>query len=59
MTYSKEWEHVVNRFGRWIDFRNDYKTMDRSFMESVWWTFKQIFNKGMVYRGSRIMPFST
>ena len=37
MTYSKEWEHI---FGRWIDFKNDYKTMDFKYMESVWWTFK-------------------
>jgi len=59
MTYSKEWEHIVGRFGRWIDFSNDYKTMDCWYMESVWYTFKQIFEKGLVYRGSRIMPFST
>lgn len=59
MTYSNEWRHIVGRFGRWIDFDNDYKTMDCKFMESVWWTFKQIFDKNLVYRGSRIMPFST
>lgn len=59
MTYSKEWRHIIGRFGRWIDFDNDYKTMDCNFMESVWWTFKQIFDKGLVYRGSRVMPFST
>lgn len=59
MTYSGEWERIIGRFGRWIDFENDYKTMDVNFMESVWWTFKQIFDKGLVYRGSRIMPYST
>lgn len=59
MTYSKEWEAIVGRFGRWIDFQNDYKTMDCRYMESVWWAFKQIHEKGLVYRGSRIMPFST
>lgn len=59
MTYSKEWEQVVGRFGRWIDFDNDYKTMDWQYMESVWWTFKQIYDKKLVYRGSKIMPFST
>jgi isoleucyl-tRNA synthetase len=59
MTYSKEWEQIVGRFGRWIDFKNDYKTMDCNFMESVWWTFKQIFDQGLVYRGARIMPFSS
>jgi len=40
MTYAKEWERVVKRFGRWIDFENDYKTLDASYMESVWWVFK-------------------
>ena len=59
MTYSNEWRNIVGRFGRWIDFDNDYKTMDCNFMESVWWAFKQIFDKGLVYRGSKIMPFST
>ena len=59
MTYSKEWEAIVGRFGRWIDFKNDYKTMDCNYMESVWWAFKQIFEKKLVYRGSKIMPFST
>lgn len=58
MTYSKEWESIVGRFGRWIDFQNDYKTMDCTYMESVWWAFKQVFEKKLVYRGSRIMPFS-
>jgi isoleucyl-tRNA synthetase len=59
MTYSKDWEKIVGRFGRWIDFENDYKTMDTRYMESVWWTFKQIHDQGLVYRGARIMPFST
>lgn len=59
MTYSAEWEKIVGRFGRWIDFKNDYKTMDCKYMESVWWAFKNIFDKNLVYRGSRIMPFST
>jgi len=59
MRYSTEWRKVVERMGRWIDFDNDYKTMDLSFMESVWWVFKQLFDKGLVYRDFRIMPFST
>lgn len=59
MTYAGEWRNIIGRFGRWIDFDRDYKTMDRNFMESVWWTFKQIFDQGLVYRGSRIMPYST
>src|SRR5882762_3859034 len=44
--------------GRWIDFKNDYKTMDLSFMESVWWVFKELYKKGLVYKGYRVMPFS-
>jgi len=49
--YSKEWEKTVTRLGRWIDFENDYKTMDPSFMESVWWVFSQLWAKGLVYKG--------
>jgi len=59
MRYSNEWEHIVGRLGRWIDFENDYKTMYPWFMESVWWVFKQMFQKNMVYRGFKVMPFST
>jgi isoleucyl-tRNA synthetase len=57
--YTKEWERTVTRLGRWIDFENDYKTMDMTFMESVWWVFKQLFEKGLVYQGYKVMPFST
>jgi len=42
MKYSNEWKHVVKRFARWIDFENNYKTMNPEFMESVWYVFKQI-----------------
>lgn len=59
MRYSKEWEMVITRLGRWIDFKNDYKTLYPSFMESVWWVFKQLYNKGLVYRGAKVMPYST
>ncbi|KAK2078938.1 hypothetical protein QBZ16_002628 [Prototheca wickerhamii] len=59
MRYSSEWEKVVTRVGRWIDFRNDYKTMDPSFMESVWYAFKQLWDKNLVYRGFKVMPYST
>ncbi|PNW71377.1 hypothetical protein CHLRE_16g651750v5 [Chlamydomonas reinhardtii] len=59
MRYSKEWEKTVKRLGRWIDFENDYKTLDPSFMESVWWVFSRLFEKGLVYRGFKVMPFST
>lgn len=59
MRYSKEWREVITRFGRWIDFDRDYKTLDLSYMESIWYIFKQIFNKGLVYRGCKVMPYST
>ncbi|OQR66460.1 isoleucine--tRNA ligase [Tropilaelaps mercedesae] len=59
MRYSNEWRETVTRLGRWIDFDNDYKTMYPSFMESVWWVFKQLYNKGYVYKGVKVMPYST
>lgn len=59
MRYSSEWEKIVARCGRWIDFKNDYKTMDVTFMESVWWVFKTLWSKGLVYRGFKVMPYST
>ncbi|KAL1817390.1 hypothetical protein DCAR_0521820 [Daucus carota subsp. sativus] len=57
--YVGEWEKVITRTGRWIDFKNDYKTMDLNFMESVWWVFSQLHQKGLVYRGFKVMPYST
>ncbi|KAF2840079.1 isoleucyl-tRNA synthetase [Patellaria atrata CBS 101060] len=59
MKFSGEWRATIDRLGRWIDFDNDYKTMDTSFMESEWWVFKQLFDKDVVYRGYRVMPYST
>ncbi|KAI0302614.1 isoleucine-tRNA ligase [Russula brevipes] len=59
MRYSSEWRATVERMGRWIDFDNDYKTLNLSFMESVWWAFKQLFDRGLVYRGLKVMPYST
>ena len=44
----------MKRIGRWIDFENDYKTLDPTFMESVWWVFKQLWDKGLVYRGFKV-----
>lgn len=57
--YVKEWEQVVRRTGRWIDFENGYKTMDLKFMESVWWVFAELHKKDLVYRGFKVMPYST
>ena len=59
MKYSHEWEKTVTRLGRWIDFKNDYKTMDINFMESVWNVFKRLFDNNYVYRGVKVMPYST
>lgn len=59
MKYSGEWRATVERMGRWIDFDNDYKTLNTSYMESVWWAFSQLNKKGMVYRGLKVMPYST
>lgn len=58
LRYSSEWRHTVERMGRWVDFSQTYKTMDVTFMESVWWVFKQLFDKGLVYEGFKVMPFS-
>ncbi|EQC39640.1 isoleucyl-tRNA synthetase [Saprolegnia diclina VS20] len=57
--YTKEWESTVTRLGRWIDCKNDYKTMEPWFMESVWNVFQTMFNKDLVYRGFKILPYST
>ncbi|HTQ98992.1 MAG TPA: isoleucine--tRNA ligase [Candidatus Acidoferrum sp.] len=57
--YTAEWEKTITRIGRWVDFRNDYKTMDPHFMESVWWVMKQLWDKGLVYQGVKVVPFST
>lgn len=57
--YTKEWEQTVKRIGRWIDCENDYKTMEPWYMESVWNVFQTIFNKNLVYRGYKILPYST
>ena len=59
MRCAEEWKDTIGRFGRWIDFDNDYKTMDTSYMESIWWCFKQMWDKGLVYQGFRVMPYST
>ena len=57
--YTSEWESVVTRLGRWIDFKNDYKTMEPWYMESVWWVFSELFKKGLVYSSYKVMPYST
>lgn len=59
MRYADAWEKIVLRLGRWIDFKNDYKTLYPEFMETVWWIFKQLYNKGLVYNGVKVMPYSS
>lgn len=56
--FTADWEYYVTRAARWVDFKNDYKTMDLSFMESVMWAFKQLHDKGLVYEGYRVVPYS-
>ncbi len=58
LKYVGEWRKTVTRMGRWVDFDNDYKTMDPGFMESIWWVFKQLWVQGRVYKSHRIMPYS-
>ncbi len=56
--YTQEWETTVTRQARWVDFENDYKTMDLPYMESVMWAFKTLWDKGLVYEAYRVMPYS-
>jgi isoleucyl-tRNA synthetase len=58
LAYVAEWRKTVTRIGRWVDFDDDYKTMDPDFMESVWWVFKELWDKNRVYKSYRIMPYS-
>ncbi len=57
LRYTGQWESVVHRMGRWVDFENQYRTMDPAFMESIWWVFNQIWNKGLIYQGFRVQPY--
>ena len=58
LKYTKEWQEYVTRQGRWVDFENDYKTMDSNYMESVIWAFKELHSKGLIYESMRVMPYS-
>jgi isoleucyl-tRNA synthetase len=55
LKYATEWKKTVNRMGRWVDMENDYKTMDPGFMESVWWVFRQLWDKGLIYKDYKAM----
>lgn len=58
MKYSSDWKSIMNRLGRWVDFDNDYKTMDFDFMNSVWWVFSELHKKGLVYPSYKVLPYS-
>ncbi|HEX7166926.1 MAG TPA: isoleucine--tRNA ligase [Acidimicrobiales bacterium] len=57
LRYTKEWEAYVTRQARWVDFEHDYKTLDLSYMESVLWAFKQLWDKGLIYEGYKVLPY--
>jgi isoleucyl-tRNA synthetase len=57
LRYTKEWERIVGRTGRWVDFSRGYKTMDKNYMESIWWVFKQLWDQGLIYEGYKILPY--
>jgi len=57
LAYTKDWERYVTRQARWVDFADDYKTLDPSYMESVMWAFKTLFDKGLVYEGFRVLAY--
>ncbi len=57
LRYVNEWRQTITRLGRWVDFDNDYKTMDTPFMESIWWVMKTLWEKGLLYEGHYILPY--
>ncbi len=57
LAYTQEWQEYVTRQARWVDFDNDYKTLDITFMESVIWAFKKLYDKGLAYEGFRVLPY--
>jgi len=57
LTYTKEWKKMVDRIGRWVEFDNAYKTMDSTYMESVWWALKTIWDKGLIYEGRKVLMY--
>lgn len=57
MVYDKEWKKTIRRLGRWVDFDSAYKTMDKNFMESVWWGFSELYKKGLIYQGRKVILY--
>ena len=58
LRYTNEWKATIRRMGRWVDFEHGYRTMDKDYMESVWWVFKTLYDKGLIYEGYNILPYS-
>ena len=56
---SETWQGVIDRIGRWVDFKGAYRTMDKNFMESVWWAFKQLYEAGKIYEGEKVLMYDT
>ncbi len=56
---SSEWEDVIDRIGRWVEFKGAYKTMDKTYMESIWWAFKTLYDKGKIYEGEKVLMYCT
>ena len=56
---SEAWEGVIERVGRWVDFRGAYRTMDKNYMESVWWAFKTLYEQGKIYEGRKVLMYDT
>lgn len=59
ITTGNLWEDTIARIGRWVDFKGAYKTMDREYMESIWWAFKELYNKGKIYEGEKVLMYDT
>lgn len=57
LRYTAEWRKTITRMGRWVDFDNDYKTMNPDYMESIWWVAKSLWDKGLIYEGKYILPY--
>ncbi len=57
LKYADEWKGTVERMGRWVDMENDYKTMDPEYMESIWWVFKSLWDKKLIYEGNKVVPY--
>ncbi len=57
LRYTGQWETIVNRMGRWVDFKNQYRTMDTAYMESIWWVFSRMWSNDFIYQGFRVQPY--